>query len=220
MPWPKNNHCETNQAMSQSYCRLFLATPDCFDPAALKDVLKAAISGGDIASLLIRHEDGEQLAKAAMAMTKMAQEAGIAVLIDNDVETAKACGADGVQIVGAGPQLHDALEQLGSDKIIGVYCGNDRHRAMSVGEAGADYVAFDNQPAIDENEPIAQWWARVFEIPCVVQEPLDMEQARAAVAAGVDFICPPQTLWTNSDRARQTVQGYNAMIRDTKIATL
>ena len=71
-------------ATTSSYCRLFLATPDCFDPADLKELLAAAISGGDIASLLIRHQDADKLREAAMAVTQMAQAAGIAVLIEND----------------------------------------------------------------------------------------------------------------------------------------
>ncbi len=205
--------------MPQSYSRLFLATPDCFDPDDLKAVLAAAISGGDIASLLIRHQNGDQLRKAAMAVTKMAQEAGIAVLIENDVETAMACGADGVQLDDAGPAMNEAIESIGSDKIIGIYCVNERHRAMSVGQAGADYVAFDYQAASGEKEPVSHWWARVFEVPCVVIEPLEMEQARAAVAGKVDFICPPQTMWASPDAARETVRGYNAMIKDTPIET-
>ncbi|HFC04985.1 MAG TPA: hypothetical protein ENJ55_04700 [Rhizobiales bacterium] len=204
-------------ATAASYCRLFLATPVRFEPARLVDTLAAAISGGDIASLLIRHENTRLLEKTAMTVTKMAQDAGIAVLIENDVETARACGADGVQLNDAGPQYHDAIEQLGSDKIIGVYCASQRHKAMAMGEAGADYVAFDNQAADGDNEPVALWWARVFEVPCVVFEPLEMDQARIAVAGKVDFICPPETMWESPDNARQTVRGYNAMIRETKI---
>ncbi|VAV91531.1 Thiamin-phosphate pyrophosphorylase [hydrothermal vent metagenome] len=207
-------------ATTSSYCRLFLATPDCFDPADLKELLAAAISGGDIASLLIRHQDADKLREAAMAVTQMAQAAGIAVLIENDVETAKICGADGVQLDGAGPNLHEAREQLGSDKIIGVFCGNERHSAMAAGEAGADYVAFDNAAADGESEPIAHWWARVFEVPCVVIEPLAMEQASAGVASRVDFICPPHSMWANKQAASETVRGYNAMIKETPIETV
>lgn len=206
-------------ATTPSYCRLFLATPTCFDPSELNELLEAAISGGDIASLLVRHENAEQQRLAAMAVTKTAQAANIAVLIENDIETAKICGADGVHLDGTGSHMVDALEQLGNDHIVGVFCGNERHSAMSVGEAGADYVAFDNSAVDGENEPVVHWWARVFEVPCVLIEPLEMEQARLAVAAKVDFICPPESMWASKQAARETVRGYNAMIKDTNIET-
>jgi len=207
-------------AITPSYCRLFLATPDCFDPVDLKDLLAAAISGGDIASLLIRHQDASKLREAAIAVTKIAQAAGIAVLIENDIETAKTCAADGVQLDGDGPDFHETRELLGSDKIIGVFCGAERHSAMSVGEAGADYVAFDNTAVAGENEPIAHWWARVFEVPCVMIEPLAMEQAIIAVANKIDFICPPHSMWASKQAASETVRGYNAMIKETPIETV
>lgn len=154
-----------------------------------------------------------------MAVTGLAQQAGIAVLIDNDVETAIACGADGVQLDGVGQQFHDALERLGDDKVIGVFCAGERHGAMSAGEIGADYVAFDYTSVEGESEPVAHWWARVFEVPCVVIEPLELEQAQQAVANKVDFICLPESMWANPDTARETVRGYNAMIKDTQIET-
>jgi len=205
--------------MSQSYCRLFLATPDCFDLPKLQHMLGAAISGGDIACLLIRQTDTGKLKEAAMALTGMAQQAGIAVVIDTDVEIALACGADGVQVAGDVHSYVDAREKIGADKIVGVYCGSDRHAAMSMGEAGADYVAFSNEAADGDLEPEAHWWARLFEVPCVVSEPLEIEQAREAAAKRIDFIRPSKAMWTDDKAAEETVRLYNAMIRDTQIET-
>jgi len=223
--------------MPQSYCRLFLATPQCFDLPDLQRALAGAISGGDIACLLIGHEDADKLKEAAMALTAMAQQAGIAVLIDEDIDVALACGADGVQVAGSIQGYVEGREKLGADKIVGVFCGYDRHLAMSLGEAGADYVAFENALLVEEstgadldtddkagekaveNEKIANWWARVFEVPCVLLEPLDIKQARDAAARRIDFICPPQEMWTDEKTAQQTVQLFNAMIEDTQIET-
>ena len=179
----------------------------------------AAISGGDIACLLIRHEDTGKLKKAAMALTGMAQQAGIAVVIDTDVEIALACDADGVQVTGDVQSYVDAREKIGADKIVGVYCSSDRHAAMLLGEAGADYVAFSNEAAAGDLEPEAHWWARLFEVPCVVSEPLEIEQASEAAAKRIDFIRPSKTMWTDDTSAEETVRLYNAMIKDTQIET-
>ncbi len=205
---------------SKAYCRLFLATPNCFDLTELQVALAAAISGGDIASLLIRHEDADKLKEAAMAVTEMAQEAGIAVLIENDIDIAVACGADGVQVDGVVQTYQNARGKLGDDKVVGAFCRSDRHSAMSAGEAGADYVAFLNDTVAGEKEPVAHWWARVFEVPCVLIEPLELEPARVAVANRVDFICPPQAMWADEQSAAETVRLFNAMIEDTQIETV
>jgi len=203
--------------MPQSYCRLFLATPECFDVNGLQTVLEAAISAGDIACLLIRHEDDDKLRQAAKILTPIAQRAGIAVLIDQDDDLALTCGADGVQVDGGMQNYLDAREKIGADSIVGVFCGSDRHKAMSMGEAGADYVAFTNVPLEGEKETIAHWWARVFEVPCVLIEPLELDEARGAAAKRIDFIRPPDAMWANEISAQETVQRFNAMIRDTKI---
>ena len=199
-------------ATNKAYCRLFLATPQCFDLPELTDSLRAAISVGDIASLLISHENGDKLKEAAMALTKLAQRADIAVLIDGDVEIAVACGADGVQISGSKAYGY-VREKIGDDKLVGVYCDGDRHCAMSAGEAGADYVSF---PTRDD----ASWWAGVFEVPCVLTEPLALPLARLAVASAIDFICPPPAMWASEAAARDAVKQYNEMIGETQLATV
>ncbi len=194
-----------------AYCRLFLATPLGFNLPDLQEVLAGAIAGGDIASLLIRQEP--QHRDIAMAVTKMAQDAGIAVLIENDMEIALACKADGVEIDGVMVTYAAAREKLGDDMIIGVACGANRHGAMSAGEAGADYVTFD---AEDE----ARWWSKVFEIPCVFSKPLVLADAVHMVSDKVDFITPAETMWDNAEVASKTVQQFNQMIGEIQIETI
>lgn len=209
--------------MTPSYCRLFLATPERFDLSEMQTVLQAAIAAGDIASLLIRHEDADKQKQAAQGLTKMAQDAGIAVLIDNDAGLALSCRADGVQVDGFAEDYQAAREMLGAEAIVGVFCGTNRHSAMSLAESGADYVAFSQEAVAGENEPIGHWWARVFEVPCVVQvEELDASRnsvAGLAVANQVDFICPPATMWTSETQAGDTVRQFNSMIREIPIET-
>lgn len=214
-----NSNAETT---ASSYCRLFLATPFCFDLPQLETLLGAAIAAGDVASVLLRHEDQARLRQAAMSLTKMLQDADIAVLINKDVKIALECGADGVQVNHGGTAYKAAREQLGHDRIVGVYCGTDRHSAMSAGEAGADYLAFSDEVASRESEPIGHWWARIFEVPCVVAGRFDLTDADdvsgaiSAISAKVDFLCP-ESVWTSRQVAHETVAGLNRLIRDTKI---
>ena len=206
-------------AMTQSYCRLFLATPVDSSADALLPVLGSAIKGGDIASLLIRHNDKSVLTKLANLLTGPAQAADIAVIIDRDVELTVQCGADGVQV---GPDIEDynkARQILGDDRIVGADCGQSRHRAMELAEAGADYVGFDWQGGALPGDQVAVWWAETFEVPCVVTTGLD--EARAGVAIGqlVDFIRPEDGMWQDKQRAEAAVKTYNKLIEDTVIET-
>lgn len=204
--------------MTQSYCRLFPATPFRFNLAEITDALNGALAGGDVASLLIRHDDADELEKAARALTPLAQKAGVAVLINEDFELAKSCDADGVEIVGGLEQYRQARAVLGADKIVGGRCGVDRHKAMALGEAGADYVSFASRDADTNDEPESIWWAKVFEVPCVEAGDLTLVTARPFVSQPVDFIRPGEQMWAGYEAAKKAVEDYNAMIGETHIA--
>jgi thiamine-phosphate pyrophosphorylase len=63
---------------------------------------------------------------------------------------------------------------------------------MSLGEAGADYIAF----APDTGAPGTQldlvaWWAEIFEPPCVALGVTKPDEAVALAEAGADFVGIP-----------------------------
>ena len=80
-----------------------------------------------------------------------------------------------------------ARAKLGATAIVGAACGASRHAAMSMGEAGADYVSID--------AGLVEWWAGLFEVPCVAAEPVTPEDAEPLIAAGADFIRPALDIW-------------------------
>src|SRR5690348_17839321 len=49
---------------------------------------------------------------------------------------------DGVHVGEEDMPYAEARRLLGPDRIVGVTCGDSRHRAVVAAEAGADYVAF------------------------------------------------------------------------------
>lgn len=216
---PATKSSNNAQTTTQAYCRLFLATSDCFDRYEMETALKAAIAAGDIACLLLRHMDSDVLKDTALAVTKLAQDAGIAVLIEENIELALSCNADGVQVFGDISGYENARTKLGDDKIVGVYCNTDRHSAMSLGEKGADYVAFSNDAVAGENEPVAHWWARVFEVPCVVLDPVDLTKASVLISNKIDFIVPDGNMWSSAQNAKEAIVSYNKLIEETQIET-
>src|SRR5258708_4733911 len=115
--------------------RLFLVAPG-LPPALLADCLKAACAAGDVASLLV------PLA-AAPQIVPVARDLDVAVLATGEPRDCLRAGCDGVHADGATADIANLRRALGNSGILGVYAGSSRHLAMEAADAGADYVAFD-----------------------------------------------------------------------------
>lgn len=193
-------------------CRLCLATPprltgDARAAEAFAVTLAAALSGGDVASVLLRGSDGEALAAAVAALRAPAQDAGAAFLIEGDAEAARRLGCDGAQVVGEPGVLRAARRALGAELILGADCGASRHLAMEAGELEADYVVFEAA----EIETIA-WWAELMEVPCVAAGGIELATAPALIAAGADFLAVGRAVWEHPEGPAAAVAAFNALM--------
>ncbi|MCO4055771.1 MAG: thiamine phosphate synthase [Bosea sp.] len=152
----------------------YLVSPVLTEPAAFRARLEAALRLLNPASLLLDVPPGEERAQINLikALAPLAQEAGVAVLVNTAPQVAVRGGADGVHV--ASPLLvGPAREALKAERIVGAGGLAARHDAMDAGEAGADYVMF-GEPRADGTVMTlsalvdrASWWAEVFETPCV-----------------------------------------------------
>lgn len=166
---------------------------------AALDRLKAALAAVAPASILIlppahgRYDTG-----TARSLVAAAQAAHAAALLVGDAGLAKSLGADGVHLPYSDDiedVYREARRTLGAGAIVGVDCGSSRHAAMSLGEAGADYIAFGlghGAPAGDEARrargELVAWWAELFEVPVVALDVTEAGEAAELAAAGADFI--------------------------------
>lgn len=177
--------------------RLFLVAPE--QPVAhLAACIEQACAVGDVASILVP-------AGLAKALTPIAQAKGIAVICSGEARDAAHAGCDGLQLDADPAAIADARKSLGKDRIIGAFAGTSRHAAMEASEAGADYIAFDqNGPSIG-GEMILHWWADMMEIPCVAFAPVDAAALDILLPQKPDFIRPADTMWDTPDAARTIV---------------
>lgn len=94
------------------------------------------------------------------AFADAVQAKNIAFMVMDSPQNAVKIKADGVQVAYS-KDIKKIRQSLG-DLALGVVCST-RDEAMRAGEAGADYIAFDGENAVE----LAQWWIDLFNIPCI-----------------------------------------------------
>lgn len=159
--------------------------------------LRAVLAAVPVEAVLLRPAGASARldATAWRQVIGMAQSSGAAALVAGDAGLARELDADGIHLDWSEQIADDfaaARSTLGSKLIVGTSAGISQHDAMSLGEAGADYVAFPAQPG-DSAARLAliEWWSEIFEVPCVALGVTDTGEAAALASAGADFIGVP-----------------------------
>ena len=110
------------------------------------------------------------------ALLAMTQAQNIAFLLLDDVERALSLGADGVHLSDKNrfDTTRRALNAAAGENppSLGLFGSQDRHETMLIGEKEPDYLFFGaleggGTEADREAITLANWWADLFEIPCV-----------------------------------------------------
>lgn len=184
--------------------RLYLATPIVDDPASLLAELPGLFASADVAAVLVRLKEADQrsMISRIKALAPVVQNAGAALLIDGHAELVARGGADGAHLSGIAA-LEEAMPSLKPDRIAGVGGLETRHDSMAAGEMGADYVLFGEPDATGQrpsSQAIAErldWWAELFEPPCVGFA-TSIEEAHDFAASGADFVLVGDFIWADS----------------------
>ena len=210
--------------------RLYLATPEVDDPAALMASLPDLLGEADIAAVLVRLKPVDQrtMISRVKALAPAIQNHGAALLLEGQileghVELVARAGADGAHLTGIAA-LEEALPSLKPDRIAGVGGLPTRHDSMMAGELGADYVLFGEpdakgqRPSVEAIAERLQWWAELFEPPCVGFA-ASLEEAREFAAVGADFVLVGDFIWADPRGAAAALQEAERMIRQAHAAS-
>lgn len=192
-------------------CQLYLISPPAFVLEHHAQALEAALgAGGPVAAYQLRLKGApdEAVLAAAAHLKPICAAQGVAFILNDRADLAKAAGADGVHLGQTDGSVAEARALMGRDAQIGVTCHGSRHLAMEAGEAGADYVAFgaffDTATKTVEHraEPsILGWWTAISPIPCVAIGGITPANARPLVNAGADFLAVSGAVWNAPDPA-------------------
>ena len=122
---------------------LYLITPDDPDTASLLARTAPLLAAGatwlqyrnKTAGDALRHEQ-------AVALQSLCRQAGVPLIVNDDVRLAKAIGAAGVHLGEEDGDIAAARALLGAEATIGSSCYDQLQLAEAAVAAGADYVAF------------------------------------------------------------------------------
>ncbi len=183
--------------------QLYLFTPQAARPGGIEKDLAAALDAADVAAVLLSLPGADEngFTKQAKAVAALVQQKGTALLLDGHAELVARAGADGAHL--SGPEaLADEVAFLKPDRIAG--CGGllSRHDAMVAAEAGADYVMFGEPDGHGARPPFetvlerVEWWAEVFQAPCVGFA-ASLDEIGALAKAGADFVAVGDCIWSD-----------------------
>lgn len=204
-------------------CRLYLVTPPALEPAAFAPLLAEALDAGDVACVQLRLKDcsDDAIRRACDALRPIAQDRGVAFILNDHPALAREMGCDGVHVGQTDTPYDQARKILGRDAIVGVTCHDSRHLAMEAGEAGADYVAFGaffpttTKEAAHKAEPeLLRWWSELMEVPCVAIGGITPENCGPLVTAGADFLAVVGAVWHHPGGPGAAVTAFNRAIAE------
>lgn len=203
-------------------CRLYLITPPALpDVEAFAATLAAALDAGDVAALQIRLKevDDDTVRRAVDALRPVAQDRGVALILNDNPDLAKETGCDGVHIGQKDTPYKQARAIMGPDAIVGVTCNDSRHLAMVAAENGADYVAFGaffptttKETTAEADADLLEWWQSMMTTPCVAIGGITADNARPLVEAGADFIAVSSGVWAHPDGPAAAVKAFGPVL--------
>lgn len=200
--------------------RLVLTTTLLPDGEAGARALARALSGGDVASVLIDPAGRGDAAFQAFAerLAPLAQDAGAAAIIVDDTRCAGRVKADGLHVTGGDIEaLGEAMARFAPRQIVGASGFATRHEALEAGERMPDYILFgviggDTADGPDADDlALASWWADIVELPAILAGGSAMDRLEEAARSGAEFILLSRAVFGVTGQEATAVAAANAV---------
>lgn len=186
--------------------QIYLITPTNADLSFYTEILAPIIDICPVACIRlgVSSDDESIISRHADQLRDVAHARDISAVITNHYRLVNSLGLDGVHRFDGAKTIREIREELGTEAIIGSFCGNSKHIGLNAGEAGADYISFgpvDHSALTDDN--IAEfetfnWWSEMVEIPVVAEGNINHDLA-SKLAPVIDFLALGQEIWKNDN---------------------
>ena len=201
-------------------CRIVLVAPDISDPVIAGEIMGNALRGGDVASVILSQYamDDSGFQKYLETLVPIVQKANVAAFVAGDSRAAVRVKADGLHIAEGMDVFEDAIGRFSPDMMVGGGRAKDRHSALQIGEMRPDYIFFGKlegdikDEAHPKNIALAEWWASLVEIPCVVMAGQAIESIVDVAESGAEFVALRLAVFAVPDQAPQMVAEANALL--------
>lgn len=199
---------------------LYLITPDEVRTHALLDQVAPVLPAATWLQYRNKHAEAGLRMEQACALQAMCRTAGVAFIVNDDVELAMHCDADGVHLGEHDQDLRSARVRLGRERFIGVSCYDRLDRAHEAARDGADYVAFgafQSSPTKPDARQAA--WSLLREaaplgLPVVAIGGIDLALAARAKSAGADLVAVISGVFGARDPVH-AAHAYHAVLTQT-----
>ncbi|MGL4489735.1 MAG: thiamine phosphate synthase [Rhizobiaceae bacterium] len=203
-------------------CRLVLIASPAGEVPADKHAMASALEGGDVASvLLVKFNAQEDVFRNwCEDLVPVIQAANAAAIIVDDTQAAGRAKADGVHITGGKQAVFEAIAKYTPRMIVGTGTASSRHDALELGEERPDYLfigKLDGDTHPDANPKaleLAEWWAAMIEIPCIVMAGYDVESVIPAAQTGAEFVAASAAVFGDGRNPKDAVMTINAFLEE------
>lgn len=186
---------------------IYAITPAEENTTTLLAQVESAIKGG---VRLIQYRDKSLSSsiriEQAKALRSLCNKYNTLLLINDDIELAKICEADGVHLGQSDSTLLTAREYLGEKAIIGITCHDNLELAQKAVNEGADYISFGcffpskTKPnAKPAPLSVLTKAKEQFKLPIVAIGGITKENAQSLIEAGADLLAISAGLFNNPD---------------------
>lgn len=163
----------------------------------LLDAAEAALSGGvRLLQYRDKHKSLDEQSKDARALRGLCDHYGALLIVNDDLNLAVECRADGIHLGKDDSRLEHARTLLGEQAVIGISCYNCVELALQAQADGADYIAFGRffpsktKPDTVQAQPELFQQAREagLTIPMVGIGGIQQDNAQILLDAGADML--------------------------------
>ena len=182
-------------------------TDDALREGLLEDT-KAALEGG--MTYVQMREKGDpmtedELLTEALALKALCAEYGVPFVIDDDVELAVKCGADGVHVGQSDMACVEARRALGSAKVVGV-SAQTVEQAVQAEEDGADYLGVgavfptgSKDDADDVSHDTVKAICEAVNIPVIAIGGISKDNVGQLAGLGLDGVAVISAIYASDD---------------------